>query len=38
MYADHKPSEDEIDRVIGKLNSEYVSLSLLFQSKVCVLI
>ncbi|GAA5937512.1 hypothetical protein JCM1841_006174 [Sporobolomyces salmonicolor] len=25
IYADHKPTEDQIDRVIGKLNSEYVS-------------
>lgn len=24
VYADHKPSEDAIDRVIGKINMEYV--------------
>lgn len=24
IYADHKPSEDAIDRVIGKINLEYV--------------
>ena len=24
VYADHKPTEDQIDRVIGKLNSECV--------------
>lgn len=23
VYADHKPSEDAIDRVIGKINMEY---------------
>lgn len=26
LYADNKPSEDAIDRVIGKLNIEYVRL------------
>lgn len=24
VYADHKPTEDQIDRVIGKLNAECV--------------
>ena len=30
LYADNKPSEDAIDRVIGKLNIEYVLLSSCF--------
>ena len=25
LYADSKPSEDAIDRVIGKINREYVT-------------
>ena len=25
LYADNKPSEDAIDRVIGKINREYVT-------------
>ena len=24
LYADNKPSEDAIDRVVGKINAEYV--------------
>jgi pre-mRNA-splicing factor SYF2 len=30
LYADNKPSEEAIDRVISKLNIEYVPCSLLF--------
>lgn len=29
VYADHKPTEDQIDRVIGKLNTECVPFSTL---------
>ena len=28
LYADNKPSEDAIDRVIGKINKEYVCYSI----------
>lgn len=27
VYADHRPTEEAIDRVVGKLNLEYVSLA-----------
>lgn len=35
LYADNKPTEDAIDRVVGKLNFEYV---LSFLSKVSLLL
>lgn len=28
LYADSKPSEDAIDRVVSKINTEYVPLAL----------
>lgn len=31
VYADHKPTEDQIDKVVQKLNMELVSLSLSFR-------
>jgi hypothetical protein len=30
IYGDSKPTEDAIDRVVGKINQEYVLFSLMF--------
>lgn len=34
LYADNKPTEEAIDRVIGKLNAEYVNLGSFLRHRV----